>query len=132
MKHPQDKHKSDDFARWWPDWYRYTIDDNTKQVIFGQRVLIRPNMTPSSTTNVQWAELVDLTYSTNTILEGPFNFQHRDISNATKNTIHTSKWNILKSQCENQGLLLPTLGSSSSNAINTRYLKKKSRKRKKT
>ena len=132
MKHPQDKHKSDEFARWWPDWYRYTIDDKTKQVIFGQRVLIRPNMTPSSTTHVQWAELVDLTYSTNTILEGPFNFQHRDISNATKNTIHTSKWNTLKSQCENQGLLPPTLGSSSSNAINTRYLKKKSRKRKKT
>ena len=89
MKHPQDKHKSDEFARWWPDWYRYTIDDNTKQVIFGQRVLIRPNMTPSSTTHVQWAELVDLTYSTKTILEGPFNFQHRDISHATKNTIHT-------------------------------------------
>ena len=96
MKHPQDENKSDEYARWWPDWYRYTTDKTTGQIIYGQRVLIRPNVTPSEKTHVQRAELVDLSDSTNTILVGPFDFNSTKTSTYTRNTIDRSKWEQLK------------------------------------
>jgi hypothetical protein len=129
MKHPQDANKSDEYARWWPDWYRYTTDKATGQIIYGQRVLIRPNVTPSKRTHVQWAELVDLSDSTNTILVEPFDFNSTETS--TRNTIAESKWKQLKKLCEEHSLIPPTLGSNQSVKINARNLIRKTRKRKK-
>jgi len=34
-RHPSDKSKSDEFARWWPDWYRYSRCEKTQQIIYG-------------------------------------------------------------------------------------------------
>ena len=46
-KHPQDYKKSDEQSIWWPYWNEYSTCNNTKQIIFGDRFLIRPNFTPS-------------------------------------------------------------------------------------
>ena len=43
-KHPSDAGKSDDFSRWWKDWYNYTTVPTTKNIIFGDRILFRPNI----------------------------------------------------------------------------------------
>ena len=48
-KHPEDRKKSDEFSRWWPEWYRYTLCKDTDDVIYGNRILIRPSSNPDST-----------------------------------------------------------------------------------
>ena len=45
-KHKDDVSRSDELSRWWHDWYRYTRDKLTGNVIFGARILLRPNITP--------------------------------------------------------------------------------------
>ena len=55
---PDDKFKSDKYARWWPEWYRYAKDPTTNKIIYGQQV--RPAVTPSSETHIQWADLIKL------------------------------------------------------------------------
>lgn len=130
MKHPHDNNKSDEYSRWWPDWYKYTTNKNTGELIYGQRVLIRPNVIPSSKTHVQWAELVDLSKNPETILVGPFNFAMTQNATTTKNTIDNSEWTKLQLICESRGLITPTVGNNRSIQVNTRNLRRKTTKRK--
>ena len=58
-KHPSDCNKSDEFSRWWPDWYRYSTCTKTNTIIFGDRFLIRPNSNPPSDKYIQWATLIN-------------------------------------------------------------------------
>ena len=127
-KHPDDRHKSDEYARWWPDWYKYTKNRNTGVITYGQRVLIQPRTTPSSRTHIQWAELIEL--NSDCIMLGPFNFQQPSDVNRARNTIQESHWKELHKICNNINLLPPTLGSHTSHRINPRNLTKKLRKRK--
>ena len=48
-KHPGDIRLSDEHSRWWSDWYRYSKDSVTNDIIFGMRILFRPSMLPDST-----------------------------------------------------------------------------------
>jgi len=42
--HPTDAHKSQDLARWWPDWYEIEWTDKTKTSFdYGRPVLLRPD-----------------------------------------------------------------------------------------
>ena len=127
-KHPDDRHKSDEYARWWPDWYKYTKNRNTGVITYGQRVLVQPRTIPSSRTHIQWAELIEL--NTDSILFGPFNFQSPSDINRARNTIQESHWKELHKICNNINLLPPTLGSHTSHRINPRNLTKNLRKRK--
>lgn len=54
-RHPADKSKSDEFARWWPDWYRYSRCETTQQIMYGDRVLFRPSVIPNRKKFIQWA-----------------------------------------------------------------------------
>lgn len=128
-KHPDDKFKSDEYARWWPDWYKYTKDPETKEIIYGQRVLIRPTVTPSSKTHIQWADLIEL--NEETILLGPFNFQPLTNSNRARCTIQHDRWIQLRDKCNDFNLLPPTLGIHTSHKINTRNLFKSSASKRK-
>ena len=38
-KHPSDAGKTNDSSRWWPDWYRLSVDPATRDVVFGDRVI---------------------------------------------------------------------------------------------
>ena len=131
-KHPDDKNKSDQFARWWPDWYRYTKDDTTGIITYGQRVLVRPTVTPSSKTHIQWADLIAL--NEENVLVGPFDFQAITNINRARNTIEESLWTTLHQICLDNNLLPPTLGVHNSHRLNPRNLKRntsrKKRKRK--
>ena len=54
-KHPGDNVKSDEFSRWWPEWYRYTRCKTTQTIVYGDRILVRPNSNPDSSKFIQWA-----------------------------------------------------------------------------
>ena len=129
-RHPQDKNKSDEFSRWWPDWYKYTTDPSTKEIVDGQRGLINPRTIPSSATHIQWAESIQLT--SDNILLGPFDFQTITPSNRARNIIPSEMWTQLKNICEDNNLLPPTLGSKSTHNIGKTSKTKNRKKRKRT
>ena len=52
-RHPNDNKKSDEFCRWWPDWYRYTHCPKSDDIIYGHRILIRSNILPCSKKFIQ-------------------------------------------------------------------------------
>lgn len=60
-RHPTDKDKSDEFARWWPDWYRYETCKQSQEIIYGDRILFQPSVILNSAKYIQWAEELDLT-----------------------------------------------------------------------
>ena len=125
-KHPSDKHLSDELSCWWPDWYRYKTDTTTGQIVYGNRILIRPNTNPDPTKFVPWATDLELTTSaTARNLIGPFNFEPISQSNRTKQTVPSSLWRQLKDICISHHILPPTLGSTSSNIPQTRHRQKR-------
>ena len=73
-KHPGDSKKRDEFSRWWPDWYKYTTCPISNTIIYGDRILFRPGVTPDSRKYVQWATEINLTDTMDHFLAGPFEF----------------------------------------------------------
>jgi hypothetical protein len=124
-KHRSDNSKSDEFSRWWNDWYTYHRCKETDVIIYDKRVAIPPNQTPDSSKYIEWADLVDLT-APNTILHGPFGFQPLSDSNRTRSTVAKSNWIKLQRKCLENNILPPTLGST----ITLKPTIKKSNKRK--
>ena len=55
-RHPSDKHLSDEYARWWPEWHRYHKDSVTGDIVFGDRILFQPSRIPPKDKYIQWAE----------------------------------------------------------------------------
>ena len=45
-RHPDDSHLCDDVARWWPEWYEYSLCDENIPV-YGSRMLFKPNRKPN-------------------------------------------------------------------------------------
>lgn len=41
-KHVSDKKLSDEYSRWWPDWYRYSRNSVTNAILFSDRVIFHP------------------------------------------------------------------------------------------
>lgn len=128
-RHPDDRGKSDQYSRWWPDWYKYSHDSTTRQIIYGQRVLFKPSQIPDSRKFIQWAELITL--DTTNILVEPFNFATLDNENRARNTIPRDCWMQLTEACKKRGLIPPTLGAQISHRINTRNLKQPHRRKRK-
>jgi len=46
-KHPSDAKSSDDCSRYWPNWYRYSRDSLSDEIVFGYRILFFPNTMPN-------------------------------------------------------------------------------------
>ena len=115
--HPDDNKKSHELSRWWPEWYRYTTCNKSNDIIYGDRILIRPSTTPCSSKFIQWAMLLPL-YNNNAVaLVGPFNFEPISMSNRVKQKVHTKQWNQLTDACKMQGILPPTMGTKNSHRI---------------
>ena len=127
-RHPADKGKSDEQARWWPEWHKYHRDTNTNVIIFDERILFPPNRIPPKDKYIEWAEDIVLAGEASTSLIGSFNFQPCDEFNRVRRTVSSDKWNELKTICTKSGLMPPTLGSKSSH-IPSRPRKEKRRTR---
>mmetsp|Transcript_30633 Transcript_30633/g.36414 ORF Transcript_30633/g.36414 Transcript_30633/m.36414 type:complete len:194 (+) Transcript_30633:253-834(+) len=80
--YPSDAGKSDDSSRWWSDWYRYSQDSITDNVIFGDRVHFRPNITPNHSKYSQGGDSVNLKQGTCLPLD-PFDFESLYPTNRT-------------------------------------------------
>ncbi len=107
-KHPEDRNKTDQASRWWPDWYRYSMCKKTGAIIFGCRVLFPPGTIPDSKKYVEWAELIDLG-SVDQYLYGPFEFEQSSSSHhASMNKVSGSTWKILENICQQNSLPLPS------------------------
>ena len=46
--HPGDIKMSDKHSRWWPEWYKYTRDSISDNIVFGTSMLFRPFILPNS------------------------------------------------------------------------------------
>jgi hypothetical protein len=113
-KHPNDARKSDEFGRWWPDWYRYKTTKTTNEIVYGDRILFRPSVIPDSTKFIQWATDIQLIGDTHIVLQGPFNFEALSESNRTLQKVQEDKWHHLATTCLDSGIVPPTLGAFSS------------------
>ena len=127
-RHPSDNSKSDEFARWWPDWYRYNRCKTTQQIIYGDRVLFRPSVIPNSEKFIQWATELNLN-EPSVRLSGPFNFESINESNRTRNKVDNEHWMELHGICSELAILPPTSGSSNKQTpMATKTRKRKAKK----
>ena len=116
--------KSDERSRWWPDWYEYTICNETREMIYGQRTLIRPSTTPDSSKYVLWSTAINLV-DVNTFIHGPFDFADVCQGNRTKNTVHQKDWQVLYEFCCKHSLLPPAMGTQIHSSPNINRRKRK-------
>ena len=111
-KHPTDIDKSDEYSRWWPDWYNYDRGPTTDAIIYGQRVLIKPNTIPCSSKFIQWSTLLPLRGHDSIALVGPFAFEQISTYNRVRQRVHNSNWELLIEACTLFRISPPTLGHS--------------------
>jgi len=57
-KHPSDVKNSNNCSCYWPDWYCYLRDSVSNNIVFVDRVLFRPNITPDHNKYIQWVNRV--------------------------------------------------------------------------
>ena len=108
-KHPSDQQRSDACSRWWPEWYRYSRDPVSQNIIYGQRILVRPSVTPSAEKFIQWASLLPLYGPKSSVLVGPFLFEPISASNRIRQKIALQDWAALALVCNNVGIHPPCL-----------------------
>ena len=89
-KHPDDVKKSDKLCRWWPDWYKYKRCPKSDDVLYGERVLIRPNTISFSTKLVQWSTMLPLNGCNTISLLDPFTFEDINASNRVCQKVSSS------------------------------------------
>lgn len=125
-RHPSDITKTDERSRWWPDWYSYTCQSDGT-IIYGKRVLFRPNIIPDSSKYILWATPLPL-HSPHHYLIGPFNFCDISSSYRTRNTVDPSLWTQLHALCLSKHLHPPTVGTQTLHKSSSHQTNKKKRK----
>jgi len=108
-KHPSDAGKSDDLSLWWPDWYLYSRDEITNNVVLGDRTLFRLNISPDHSKYVRWGNRFNLKKDPS-LLIGPFDFEPISPSNRTRQKVATKVWLQLAGICSQRKILQPTVG----------------------
>ena len=119
--------KSDEYSRWQSDWYNYSRDSVTDDIIFGDRILFRSSVNLDPAKYIQWADIIDFA-KPNTVLAGPFNSETITSSNCTQNKVAGGDWRNLCNTCALESLLPPTTGSSTFNIATKNYKRKRGKK----
>jgi len=109
-KHPVDLNKSDTSSRWWPDWYRYTRDSISNNIVFGDQILFRPNISPNPGKYIQWGDSINFTVN-GCLLLGQFNFEAISPINCTRCKVKMTLWKRLAEMCACQNMLGLTASS---------------------
>ena len=128
-KRPGDIKLSDKHSSWWLNWYRYSKESVTNEIVFGTRMFFRLSMLPYSTTYIRWNDEL-LLVGSNKILLGPFNFEHISPTNRNYLKVSLINWRILYDECKTRGLLPPIIGTTAFNASPFAPISRKTRKRK--
>ena len=116
-RHPDDHKKSDEFSRWWPEWHRYTRCKTTNDIIYGDRILIRPTTIPCKDRFIQWSTLLSINGPDPVTLVGPFTFEPIDEYNRVRCKVHYDHWASLITTCAVHGILPPTVGAKVTHKI---------------
>lgn len=128
-RHPRNSALSDERSWLWPEWYRFEYNTrNPDKIIYGDQILIRPNVITDASKFIQWASIINLLSHSHHLLR-PFNFQTISQMKTTRNVIDVTVWQQLVLVCKEHGLKEPTLGSAQSNALKKRNLPRKNRGR---
>ena len=120
--------KSDEFSRFWPDWYKYTRCSKTDQILFGDRYLFRPNHTPTKTKFIRWSDNIPLCATTSQLILRPFDFEKVDAFNRTRQKVMAKQWKILYDECVKNGMVPPTFGNNSTQLPPVHYTSYQKRK----
>ena len=128
-KHPGNIKLSDEHSRWWPDWYKYSRNSVTNDIVFGTRMLFGPSMLLDSTKYIRWSDEL-LLVSSNKILLGPFDFENISPMNRTRSKLSLANWRILYSGCKTRGLIPLTIGTTIFNESPSAPVYHRTRKRK--
>ena len=107
FKHPSDIKLSNTNSRGWPEWYHYQLDPVSDDIIYGDRILIRPSVTPCAQKFIQWATLIPLLGTKSFALVGPFTFAPLDDYNRTRQSVASVHWQALVLSCSALGILPP-------------------------
>ena len=90
-KHLNDAGKSDKFSRFWPEWYKYTRDSKTNQILYGDRYLIRPNQFPDKDKYIQWTDMISLCSDKSQSIIHPFESEMIDAFNQTRQKLQVDR-----------------------------------------
>ena len=133
-RHSADKHKSDEFSRWWPEWHSCKRCSVSSDIIYGDRFEFRTSSTPPNNKYIQWSTLLPITGKKSMALVGPFTFVPIDTSNRVHQIVAYDYWQSLIVECNYHGLLPPTVGINNNHKIPAKRLQpsRSSKKRKKT
>ena len=90
-KSPNDTSKSDKFSRFWPEWHKYTRCHPTNEIVYGYKILIRPNHYPNKEKFTQLyynIPLLGSSLDSHSIIR-PFDFEKIDAYIRTRKKVHT-------------------------------------------
>ena len=83
---------------------------STNDVVFGERVLFQPNITPNHSEYIQWGDIVNLN-NKNCLLLGPFDFEALLSTNRTRQKVASDIWLQLTDTCSQRDILRPMVGT---------------------
>ena len=129
-KHPNDSNKSGAFSRFWLEWHRYSRCCKTDNIIYGDRILIRPSHNPDMNKFIQWSDnlpLLGKSSNSHAIL-GPFEFEKTDAYNRTRQKVSMDNYRKLYDACLDLGIMPPTFGRNASQRPHIRYVEQLKRK----
>ena len=75
-EHTNNKHNIDNFFRWLNNRYHCSTCNQIVEIIYGDRILIRPNVNTYSTHLLQWETIIHFLMDGESTLSGPFNFKY--------------------------------------------------------
>lgn len=111
VKNLNNANKSNYASRWWPDWYRYTRDTSSGDIVFGTYTLFHPNVHLDALQYIQWADTAHLV-SGETAMLGPFDFVPISPGNQIRNRVPLDRWVALLHVCSARRILPPTMGNA--------------------
>jgi hypothetical protein len=105
-RHPDDTCQSDQQARWWPQWHRYTTVNGT--IEYGDCILFRPPHLPDPTRFIAWSDTIKLTDPA-VFLVGPFDFTSP--ARGLRHHVASPIWDTLALRCQTTGVTPPSLST---------------------
>ena len=81
-KHPSNVSKSEEFSKWWTEWYKYTTCPDTRNSIYGDRVLFAPSRLTNWGKYTQWE--TEITLGDTETISGPLKFEEISTTNPTR------------------------------------------------
>ena len=108
QRHPKDNGKSNNRARWWPEWREIEWNNDKTSFEYGQRIIKSPRYCGDQNRNAVWGTHINF-HDNATLLHGPFDFLPRTDDRAGSCFIDDKHWMRLVDICRARNLNPPKL-----------------------